>query len=84
LGAWGSFASKFSLLHLSKCNDTVNGSVNSEVAADVCTRTCNFSAASLADENFASADFLATKTLNTEALTCIVVDVFAGSASFNV
>lgn len=58
--------------------------MNGEVAAGIGAITCNLGAASLTDENFAGADFLATETLNAEALPWAVVNVFACTACFDV
>ncbi len=57
--------------------------VNRKVSRHISTRAGNFSGAGLADENFAVFDFLATETLNAEALASIVMDIFGGTASFN-
>ena len=46
------------------------------VAAHVCTCTSDFRGARLADEYFAGVNFLATETLDAEALARVVVDVF--------
>jgi hypothetical protein len=76
LGAGSGFACEFAFFNLCKFDDTIDGRVNREIAADIGTRASNFGAASLADKNFASADFLATKTFDAKALTGIIMDVF--------
>jgi hypothetical protein len=83
LGARFGFASKALGLYFAETNDAVFGSVNGEVAAGKCTRTCSFSLAHLADENFALADFLAAIAFNTQALTGGIVYVFTGTTSFH-
>jgi hypothetical protein len=83
LRAWNGLASEFAFFDFGKLDDAVNGCVNGKVAADVRTRTRNLGAASLADQYFASTDFLAAETLDAEALTSVVVDVFTGTTSFH-
>ena len=58
--------------------------MDGEVARHISARAGDLSSASLADENFAVFDFLATKALDAEALASIVMDVFGGTASFYV
>ena len=54
------------------------------VAARVSAVTSDLGAASLADENFASFDFLAAKALDAEALTGVIMDILACTACFDV
>jgi hypothetical protein len=65
------------LLYLAEAYNTINGSVNSEVLANVGARTSDFGRTSLTDEDFACRNFLATKALYAKALTGIIVDVLA-------
>ena len=73
-----------SLFGLNKSDYAIFGSVNSEIARHVGAWACELGRAGLTDENFAVFDFLATKTLDAEALASIVMDVFGGTASFYV
>jgi len=75
-GTRRSFACEAGFLYLREGNDTVFRRVDSEVAADKRTRTCNFRATSLANENFTGRNSLATKALYTEALPGIVAVIF--------
>jgi hypothetical protein len=83
LSSWNSFAGEFAFFDFDKTDDTIDCGVDSEVTAHVRTGARNLGATGLADENFTCADFLATKTLDAEALTSIIMDVFAGSTSFD-
>ena len=82
-GAWEALAGEMSFLGLDEDDLTIDGGVNRKVAAHESARAGDFRCASLADENFASFDSLATKALDAEALASIVVDVFTGTASFD-
>ena len=62
---------------------SVDRGVNCEVAAHKSAWPGDFRTASLADENFASFNFLTAKTLDSKTLAGIIVDIFAGSASFD-
>ena len=64
-------------------NGAVNGSVDTVVAGEESARAGDLAATGLADDNFASFDGLATETFDAEALTCVVVDVFGGTAGFD-
>ena len=66
-----------------KSNYAVFGSVDSEITGHIGARASDFGGTSLTDENFAVFDFLAAKALNAEALTSIVVNIFGGTASFD-
>lgn len=66
-----------------KANSAVDGGVNSEIAAHEGAWAGDFGCASLADEDFASFDFLATKAFDAKTLAGIVVQVFAGATSFD-
>ena len=57
--------------------------MNGKIAGHISTFTSEFSRASLADEDFASLNFLAAKALDTKTLAGIVVDVLSGSARFD-
>ena len=70
-------------LGFDKSNDAIFSGVNGEVAGHIGAGAGDFSGAGLTDENFAVFDFLPTKTLNAETLTSIVVNIFGGTASFN-
>ena len=76
-------AREVALLGLHEDDLAVDGCVDSEVAAHESARASELGCTGLADENFASLDGLATKALDAEALASIVVDVFTGTASFD-
>jgi hypothetical protein len=61
----------------------IDGGMNREIAAHESAWACEFSCASLANENFTGLYGLATKALDAEALASIVVDVFTGTTSFD-
>jgi hypothetical protein len=61
----------------------VTSSVNGEIAAHVSARAGNFCCANLADNHFSFANFLAAKTLDTQAVASVVVYVMGGSARFD-
>lgn len=82
-GAWNALAREVILLGLHEDDFAVNGSVNREVAAHESARASNLGCASLANENFAGSDSLATKAFDTKALASIVVDVLTGTTSFD-
>ena len=82
-GAANALAREVALLGLHEDNLAIDGSMNREVAAHESARASELCCASLADENFAGFDSLATKALDAEALASIVVDVFTGTASFD-
>ena len=82
-GAANALAREVALLGLHEDNLTIDGGMNCEVAAHESARASELRCASLADENFASFDSLATKALDAEALASIVVDVFTGTTSFD-
>ena len=82
-GAANVFAREVILLGLYKDDLAVDGSMNREIAAHESARASELCCASLADENFAGFDGLATKALDAEALASIVVDVFTGTTSFD-
>ena len=77
------FAGEVALLGLHEDNLAINSSMNREIAAHESARASNLGCASLANENFTGLDGLATKALDAEALASIVVDVFAGTTSFD-
>lgn len=68
LGAWGCFAGKAAGSYFAELNNTVFGCVNSKLLTHNCARAGQLSLANLAHNNFASADFLAAKALNTKPL----------------
>lgn len=82
--AWKRLAREVGFLSFDKSDDSVLSCMNRKVARHVSSRAGDFSAAGLADEDLTVADFLSTETLNAKALTSIIVDVFGGTASFNV
>ena len=82
-GAANALAGEVALLGLHEDDLTIDGGMNREVAAHESARASELRSAGLADENFASFDSLATKALDAEALASIVVDVFTGTASFD-
>ena len=81
--AANALAGEVALLGLYEYNLAINSGMNRKVAAHESARASDFGCASLADENFAGFDSLATKALNAEALASIVVDVFTGTTSFD-
>ena len=80
---WHIFAREVRLLRLHESDNAIFRGMDRKIAAHVSTWASNLSATGLAHENFAVANSLATKTLHTEALAGIVVDVFGGTASFD-
>jgi hypothetical protein len=68
LSTAGSFAGEPFGFDLAETNLAVFGGMNGEVAAHVCAWAGLFGFAYLADQNFASANILATKTFDSEAL----------------
>ena len=66
-----------------KSNYAVFGSVDGEIAGHISAWTGDFGSTSLADENFAVFDFLATEALDAKALASIIMDIFGGTASFD-
>jgi len=68
LGATGGLAGEALGLDLLEADGASNSGVDSEVAAHVGAWTSLLGLANLTDEYFAGVDFLATKTLHTEAL----------------
>ncbi len=61
------------LFGLHEDNLTINGSMDSEVAAHESAWASNLRSAGLTNENFASLDLLATKTLDAKSLAGVVV-----------
>ena len=82
-GARNAFAGEMIFLSFDKNDFTVDGSMNREVTAHESARTSKFGCASLANENFTGFNGLATKAFDAEALAGIVMDVFTGTASFD-
>lgn len=82
-GAANALAGEVAFLGLHEDDFAVDSSMNREVAAHESARASELGCTGLADENFASLDGLATKALDAEALASIVVDVFTGTASFD-
>lgn len=82
-GAANALTREVALLGLHEDDLAIDSSVNREIAAHESARASELRCASLADENFAGFDSLATKALDAEALASIVVDVFTGTASFD-
>lgn len=72
-----SAASERAFFDFFETHNSVFCGVNREVAADVSAFASDFCAAGLAHENFACGDCLATKALDAEARTSVVVDVLA-------
>ena len=73
LGATG----KTTFFDLAKSDNAIFSGMNSVVAAYKSARASDFGAASLANNNFACAHFLATKALHAKASAGVVVDVLA-------
>lgn len=67
------FAGEVRLLDFFELNSAIDGSVNGVVSAHESSWAGDLSSASLTDEDFASLNFLAAKTLNAEALAGVVV-----------
>ena len=65
-------------------DDTVFFGVDSEVFGHVSSLAGDFSRTGLADENFACFYLLAAKAFDAKALAGIIVNIFGGTASFNV
>lgn len=65
-------------------DDAVTGGVNREVAADFGADAATLGHADLANDNLAGFDLLATRNLDPEALAWAIVDVFGGTAGFDV
>ena len=82
--AWKGAAREVGLLSLDEGDDAISGGVNGEIARHIGAFASNLSGTSLADENFSVLDGLATKTLDTETLTCIIMDILGGTACFDV
>ncbi len=57
--------------------------MNGEVARHIGAWARKFGRTSLADKNFAVFDFLTAEAFDAKALASIVMDVFGGTASFN-
>lgn len=57
--------------------------MNGEVAADFCAVTAALRHTDLADDDLAGFNFLAAADLDAEALAGRVVDIFGGTASFD-
>lgn len=83
-GARDGFAREEGFLSFGETHDAGFFGVDGEVAGHIGAEAGNLSSAGLADDNFASVDFLAAKALDAEALTGVVVDVFACAACFDV
>jgi hypothetical protein len=69
LGTAFSFAGKALCFDFPEADGTIYSSVDGEVTAEVGAFAGLLGFANLSDENFASTDFLAAKTLHTESLT---------------
>lgn len=54
-----------------------------EITGHISTLASNLSRTGLANEDFAITDFLTTEALDTETLASIVVNIFGGTASFD-
>ena len=80
---WEGFAGEVVLFGLDEGDDTIFGGVDGEIARHISTLASELRSASLADENFAGFNLLATKALDAQALAGIVVDIFGGTASFH-
>ena len=76
-------AGEVGLFGLDEGDDAVSGGMDGEIAGDVGSLASNLRGASLADDDFAVLDFLATKTLHAETLAGVIMDIFGGTASFD-
>jgi len=83
-GAREGATGKVRLFGLFEVDNTVDGGVDSIILRDESAGAGDFGAAGLTDENFASLDGLTAKTFDAKTLAGVVVNVFAGSASFDV
>ena len=72
-GAWHVLAGEMALFGLHEDNFAVDSGMNSEVAAHEGARAGELSSTGLADENLASLNLLATKTLDAKYLAGFVV-----------
>ncbi len=77
------FAGEVGLFGLNESDDTVFFRVNRKVAGHISTLTSEFSGAGLADDDFASLNFLPAKALDTKTLTGVVMDVLSGTTRFD-
>jgi hypothetical protein len=68
LSSWSGLASETAVCYFVELNHTVFGCVNGELLAHKSAWAGKFSLADLAHNNFACADFLAPKALNTKSL----------------
>jgi hypothetical protein len=68
---------------LGEGDDAIAGGVNREVTAHLGADAGAFGHADLTDDNLAGFNRLATKQLDAEALTGTIVDIFGGTASFD-
>ena len=64
-------------------DDAVFFGVDGEISGHVSAFASELCAPGLADDNFASFDFLTAKAFYAEALTSVIVDVFCGTACFD-
>ena len=71
--AWNIFAREMTFLGFDKNNFAIDGGMNSEITTHERAWASDFGCASLADENFAGFNFLATKTFYAKSLAGIVV-----------
>ena len=76
-------AREVSLLGFDESDYPILCSMDSEVARHISAGTGDLGGASLADENFAVLYLLAAEALDAEALASIVMDIFGGTASFD-
>jgi len=83
-GAREGAAGKVGFFGLDEAYGAVNSGMDGVIAGKESAGAGDFGAAGLADEDFAAFYFLSAKAFDAKALTCIVVDIFAGSASLNV
>ena len=76
-------AGEVRLFGLYEGDDTIFCGVNGKVTGHISSFACEFGATCLADDDFASLNFLTAKALDTKTLAGIVVDVLSGSTRFD-
>lgn len=76
-------AGEVGLFGFDEGDDAVLGGMDGEIAGDVGPLASNLRGASLTDDDFAVFDSLATKTLHAETLAGVIMDIFGGTACFD-
>ena len=76
-------AGEVSFLRFDESHDTIFRGVNREVPGHISTWAGDLGATGLTNNDLAIFNFLATKTLDAEALASVIMDILGGTASFN-